>query len=88
MTETQRQIQGLRRNRRFRFSSFLGVPVSVEVEAELDQDGLPEILRSVEIEGGRGFLVLSQTGASEEDVLLMYPSWRRRNRISIKKIYL
>lgn len=83
----QEHIRGQRTDRRFRFHSFLGVPVSVEVQAELDQDGLPEILGSLEIEGGRGFLVLSQTGVSEEDVLLMYPTWRKRNRESIKTIY-
>lgn len=87
MTEGQGHIEGRTAGRKLRFCSMFGIPVSVEVQAEVDQDGLPEIVRSVEIEGGRGFLVLSQTGASEEDVLLMYPSWRRRNRISIKTIY-
>ena len=73
--------------RRLRFCSMFGVPVSVEVQAEVDQDGLPEILGSVEIEGGRGFRVLSQTEVSQEDVRLIYRAWRRTNRESIKTIY-
>ena len=61
-----------------RFSTLLGVPVSCEIYVEVDEDGIPEILRSVEIERSRGFMVLSQSVIDNDEVLLMYRNWRRR----------
>lgn len=61
-----------------RFSSLLGIPVSCEIFVEKDEDGVPEILRSVEIEGSRGIRILSQSVSDVDEVLLIYRKWRRR----------
>ena len=56
----------------------LGRPVSCQIFAEADEDGVPEILRSVEIVGAEGTIVLSQSPIDEEEVLLIYKNWRSR----------
>lgn len=56
----------------------LGRPVSLEIYVEEDGDGFPNILRSVEITGADGCLILSQAPVDEESVLLIYRKWRSR----------
>ena len=56
----------------------LGRPVACQIFAEADEDGVPEILRSVEIVGAEGTIVLSQSPIDEEEVLLIYKNWRSR----------
>ena len=56
----------------------LGRPVSLEIYVEGDEDGVPNILRSVEITGADGCLILSQSPIDEESVLLIYRRWRSR----------
>ena len=71
-----------------RLSSLLGVPVSCEIYVEVDEDGIPEIQRSVEIEGSRGIRILSQSVIDEEEVLMIYRNWRRRpeNQDRIRRV--
>ena len=71
------------------FFSPIGTPVSCEIYVETDDDGLPEILSSVEVEGSRGFRILSQSEVDETEVLLMYRQWRRRpeNQGLIRRVY-
>ena len=72
------------------FLSLFGTPVSCEIYVETDDDGLPEILSSVEIEGSRGNRILSQSEVDETEVLLMYRLFRRRpeNQGRILRVYL
>ena len=76
--------------RRIRFRSLFGIPVSCEIYVETDDDGLPEILSSVEVEGVGGNRILSQSEVDETEVLLMYARFRRNpeNRGRIRRVYL
>lgn len=71
-----------------RLSTFLGIPVSCEIYVEVDDDGVPEILRSVEIERSRGIKVLSQSALDDDEVLLIYRNWRKRpeNQDRIRRV--
>lgn len=73
-----------------RFRSPLLRPVSCEIFVELDDDGNPEILSSVEVEGSFGNRILSQSEVDETEVLLMYRRFRRRpeNQGRILRVYL
>ncbi len=72
-----------------RFRSPLLRPVSCEIYVEVDDDGLPEILSSVEVEGMGGNRILSQSEVDETEVLLIYRQWRRRpeNQGLIRRVY-
>ncbi len=72
-----------------RFRSPLLRPVSCEIYVEVDDDGLPEILSSVEVEGSFGNRILSQSEVDETEVLLMYRLFRRRpeNQGRIRRVY-
>lgn len=78
-----------RLRRRMIFRSPLLRPVSCEIYVENGSDGLPEILSSVEVEGSRGFKILSQSEVDETEVLLMYRQFRRRpeNQDRIRRVY-
>lgn len=78
-----------RLRRQMIFRSPLLRPVSCEIYVENDSDGLPEILSSVEVEGSRGFKILSQSEVDETEVLLMYRQFRRRpeNQDRIRRVY-
>lgn len=78
-----------RLRRRMTFRSPLLRPVFCEIYVENDSDGLPEILSSVEVEGSRGFRILSQSEVDETEVLLMYRQFRRRpeNQDRIRRVY-
>ena len=72
------------------FRSPLGFPVSCEISVELDDDGLPVILSSVEIESGGTAQnrILSQSPVDGDEVLLIYRGWRRRseNQVKIRRL--
>lgn len=78
-----------RLRRQMIFRSPLLRPVFCEIYVENDSDGLPEILSSVEVEGSRGFKILSQSEVDETEVLLMYRQFRRRpeNQDRIRRVY-
>lgn len=78
-----------RLRRQMIFRSPLLRPVSCEIYVENGSDGLPEILSSVEVEGSRGFKILSQSEVDETEVLLMYRQFRRRpeNQDRIRRVY-
>ena len=84
----QENIDGNPR-RRMIFRSPLLRPVSCEIYVEVDDDGLPEILSSVEVEGSFGNRILSQSEVDETEVLLMYRLFRRRpeNQGRIRRVY-
>lgn len=85
-----RQERIVRRSRRRNlFFSPIGTPVSCEIYVETDDDGLPEILSSVEVEGMGGNRILSQSEVDETEVLLIYRQWRRRpeNQGLIRRVY-
>lgn len=73
-----------------RFRSPFGLPVSCEIYVRTDDDGLPEILSSVEVEGSGGNRILSLTEVDEQEVLLIYRQYRRRpeNQNRIRRVYL
>ena len=72
------------------FRSPLLRPVSCEIYVETDDDGVPEILSSVEVEGCGRNRILSQSEVNETEVLLMYRLFRRRpeNQGRILRVYL
>ena len=74
----------------FGFRSLLLCPVACEIYVKTDDDGLPEILSSVEVEGSGGNRILSQSEVDETEVLLMYRLFRRRpeNQGRIRRVYI
>lgn len=72
----------------FQFRTSLGIPVSCEIFVRLDEFGLPEIERSVEIEGSVGNLILGQEPVDESEVLRIYRRWRGNphNKRKIQRI--
>lgn len=66
----------------------LGRPVACQIFAEADEDGVPEILRAVEIVGAEGTIVLSQSPIDEETTILFYKQWRSRpeNQDRIRRV--
>lgn len=73
-----------------RFRSPFGVPVSCEIYVRINDDGSPEILSSVEIEGSGENRILCQVEVDEQEVLLLYRQYRRRpeNQNRIRRVYL
>lgn len=47
-----------------------------EIYVELDSNGCPEILHSIEIDGGTGIQILSQTYVDDGSIGLIYQRWR------------
>lgn len=74
----------------FGFRSLLLRPVACEIYVKTDDDGLPEILSSVEVEGSGGNRILSQSEVDETEVLLIYRLFRRRpeNQGLIRRVYI
>lgn len=65
-----------------------GIPVSCEIFAERGDDGLPVIISSVEVEGGHGVRIFSQTLTDGQEALSIYRKWRARpeNRSRVVRI--